>query len=100
MTIYLKDSKRKVFVDIEINTNDGEIDVHSNVNIENYSYLLLERNCHGMINDFEFLNELRQWYWEMYKEQNRYFTVHDLTKTVIELVTEIGERYGLFVVTD
>ena len=99
MTIYLRNSKNQTVVDIEANIRD----LHSVVNIETYSEILLEHahdSSRNVIKDFDMISQLRGWFWEVYMEQTDHPTIKDLVSTLKEILIPIAEKYKLNYVTD
>lgn len=101
MTLYLRNQKRQTLVDIEVYKSDGNIDISASVMIGPYSQLLLSAvDKQQVIEDFEFLSELRGWFWESYCEKNDIVVFSEVEKKVKDILREIGDAYGLYVVED
>ena len=101
MVLYLRNAKRQNLVDIEIFQKEDYVELRSVVIIEPYSQLLLKQENKGqVISDFEFLSELRGWFWESYCEKVDKVILADVIKEVKKILSEIGSRYELFVVED
>lgn len=101
MVLYLRNEKRQNLVDIEIYQKEDYVELRSVVIIEPYSQLLLKQeNKEQVISDFEFLSELRGWFWENYCEKVDKVILADVVKEVKKILSEIGSRYELFVVED
>lgn len=98
MTIFLRNSKKQSIVDIEVSEND----ISSAVSIEFYSQLLLE-NLHRreeVINDFTQIDELRQWFWEVYTENTDAPSLNDLLRQLEMILLPIADKYNLYYITD
>lgn len=98
MTIFLRNSKKQSIVDIEVSEND----VCSAVSIEFYSQLLLE-NLHRreeVITDFTQIDELRQWFWEVYTENADAPSLNDLLRQLEMILLPIADKYNLYYITD
>lgn len=101
MVLFLRNQKRQNLVDIEIFQKDDYVELRSVVLIEPYSLLLLKAEDKGqVITDFEFLSELRGWFWENYCEKVDKVVLSEVVKTVKQMLEEFAKRYELFVVED
>ena len=90
-TLYLRTPENKTLVDIEIESKEGIVtDLHSVVNIRNYSFFLLENHpdLNFIITRFEHLSELRGWLFE-----TRLSKVGKDEPTHTEIENEIKEMF-------
>lgn len=110
MTLYLKNKKNQITLDLDlwIKTEDSIsfIEIRSSVNISNYSQMLIKisdsKIQQEMIKDFDELSNLRCWLWEVYfmKGENN---PEEFDKVLIELkeiLKTFAEKYDLFIVQD
>lgn len=101
MTLYLRNKNGKTLVDIEIFEKDEYVELRSVVLIEQYSLLLLkETDKPQVITDFEFLSELRGWFWEKYCQTVENVVYSEVVKSVKEILSEFAKRYDLYVIED
>ena len=99
MTIFLRNSTKQTVADIEINEGKNGIDIRVAIPIKPYSILLLG-HCddtlgQDIINDFEKIQDLRQWFWEVYMEENDSPSSSDVAKAIMPMLERIAIRYGL-----
>jgi len=108
MILYLRnDNNRSIFsIDVWVKTEDKHsfVEVSANVNITNYSNLLLE-NLHRknkVIEDFDNLSELRGWLWERYfiVDKNDGTQIDDVIKKLKIILTKVAKDYKLNLITD
>ncbi len=103
MTIFLRNEHNNTVADIEVNKKaDGQIDVHSVVNIKEFSELLWANKSgptNGIVDDFENVQNLRRWYWEVYpNSDNPVF--HEVVAALKVILIPIAERYDLALIVD
>ena len=110
MTLFLRTKKNKTLVDIEVyvkhdyETEKEYVELHSVVDITNYSKFLLEHEdiADDVIAVFNDLSELRGWLWENYfmVEDNDPKELPNVIKEVRQMLNEVATKYDLMVVTD
>jgi len=108
MILYLRNDKNDTIVDIEcfIETEDDKrfIELHSSIDIHNYSKFLLENLeiSTEVIRIFDYLSELRGWLWERFfmgttNDPEKYDEVIEILR---KLLKGIAEKYNLSYVED
>lgn len=108
MTLYIRRGKNKTLLDVEFYTtieNDYSfVELSSTVMIEEYSKFLLENidRADEIIEDFEFLNELRGWLWESFfiVTKNTPASYDSALIALREILNGICEKYSLYLVED
>jgi hypothetical protein len=118
MTLFLRTKNNKTIFEVSINLrfNDNGMmyyDLSSDIDIETYSFFLLENiNKSGdIISDFDELNNIRAWLWEMFYSSHNHFFSKDETKELFEIKNKIAEnirqnlsrivkKYNLIIVED
>ena len=110
MILYLRDEKNRTILDVEVfvKTEDSKsfVELHSVVDIANYSYLLLKTDVKAkqleIIADFDELSELRGWLWEHYfmGRQNNKDEYDSVVKELKRLLKLTAEKYQLSIVED
>ena len=108
MTIYLRNEKNQTLLDVDVfvkkEGNSSYVELKSSIDIRNYSILLIKNldKKISLINDFEFLSELRGWLWENYfsstKNTEKEYT--NVVKELKNIISEIGTKYNLHIVED
>ena len=108
MILFLRDENNDTIVDIEcfIETEDDKrfIELHSSVDIHNYSKYLLNNldNSSEIIRIFDYISELRGWLWERFfmgakNDPEKYDEVIEILR---KLLKGIAEKYNLSYVED
>jgi len=104
MTHFIRDHRNKSIVDIDVFTDEnGEVDLSCTVLIEPYSKFLTENleNDLQIINDFQSVQDIRGWLWEVYKPANDNVTKEDVSARVKRILTQLSDAYvGLRYVED
>jgi len=108
MTLFLRTKTNKTIVDIELWVKKEDehsfVELSSSIDIQNYSIFLLNNldKKLDIINDFELLSELRGWLWENYfmTKKNTPEEYNNVLKELKTILEEIGDKYGLHLVTD
>lgn len=94
--IYLKNNDCKTLIEIEIISRDNRIkDILSTIHLAPYSELLLQQeDKNDVIEDFEFLMNLRKWLCEgMYHRVDYSYSMELLR----EILDNICKKYDLFI---
>jgi hypothetical protein len=108
MILFLRDQNNDTIADIEcfIETEDDNrfIELHSSIDIHNYSKYLLNNldNSREIIRIFDYLSELRGWLWERFfmgskNDPEKYDEVIEILR---KLLKGIAEKYKLHYVED
>jgi len=108
MILFLRNENNDTIVDIEcfIKTEDDKsfIELHSSIDIHNYSKFLLENLeiSTEVIRIFDYLSELRGWLWERFfmgakNDPEKYDEVIEILR---KLLKGIAEKYNLSYVED
>jgi hypothetical protein len=111
MIYFLRTEKNKTILDLEVFVKDSDTDfkhsfveLHSAIDIENYSRFLLKNfdRQDEIISDFDMLSELRGWLWEKYfmGRQNNGNEYTLVIKELKPMLKNIAEKYNLALVED
>lgn len=104
MVIYLRDRKGINYFEVEFYEEENNIELHASVYSTNcFKLLLREKNedyIKKFINSFEFLEELRGWYYEVYLQQNPNPTYTDVLDTLRKIMKEYAGQLDFWVVED
>ncbi len=102
MTLFLRNEENRTIVDIEINDGKNGMDVRVATIIPTYSKLLLENieRKDEVIADFQEIDELRGWFWEVYMELTDEPTFNDAVAQIRNKLLSIAEKYKLNYVVD
>jgi len=108
MTLFLRDSKNRNIVDMDLFTcsetnRDGSrsVDLRVGIGIVPYSILLLENQDkkEEIIKDFDFIDEMRGWLWE-WRRNNTEENFKQIKDEVKDILVKIGGKYKLWYVED
>jgi hypothetical protein len=108
MILYLRNDKGKNLLDLEVWVKvEGDrryVELSSNINITNYSHLLLDnvKNKTKIIHDFDNLSELRGWLWERYfmTGKNDGSQIDDVIQKLKIVLTKVAKDYNLDLIED
>lgn len=108
MTLFLRDEKNNSIVDLEYYVaNEGNVpylELSVSIDIKYYSVLLLSNRDRALqiINDFDNIQELRGWLWEVYfmGGKNDAGKYSDVLKELREMFKDVANRYKLSLVED
>lgn len=104
MILFLRNKNNQTIFEADIYVSDDVVELHSTVDIENYSKLLtsnLDRE-NEIIRTFDELSELRGWMWERYfsSKKNKPKELNNVIDEVRNRLTKVAKSLSLSVVTD
>ena len=101
MTLFLMNEENRTVVDIEINDGKNGMDVSVSTIISTYSKLLIDNieRKDEVIEDFQEIDELRGWFWEVYMETPEP-TFNGAVDQIRNHLLHIAEKYKLNYVVD
>lgn len=108
MTLCLRNEKGGNLLDLEVWVKvEGDrryVELSSNINISNYSHLLLDNQVDKtkIIHDFDNLSELRGWLWERYfmTGKNDGSQIDDIIMKLKKILTKVAKDYNLSLIQD
>lgn len=107
MIFFLRNQNNKTVFEVEIWINKIDdysfVEISPSVNIENYSFMLLNsKQKFEMIADFDELEGLRGWLWEVFfagkKNEAKYYD--EIIEELRGILQEKAEKYNLILVQD
>lgn len=106
MVIYMRNPKTRTnYYEVEFYDKDKYIELHATVYSTNCFKLILEKYddkeyINKFIEIFDFLEELRGWYYEIFLQQNRNITYSELLKVLRKMLGKYAEELGFCLVED
>jgi len=102
MIFFLRNKNNRTIVDLELYENKEGMDLHSGVIINTYSEFLLANldRKDEIIKDFDDIDQLRGWFWEVYMELEPNPSLKDATDKVSRMLQDVAKKYDLYYVTD
>jgi hypothetical protein len=108
MIYFLRTNKNETILDLEVfvktENSHSFVELHSVINIENYSRFLIDNldRQDEIISDFDTLSELRGWLWEKYfmGRQNNGDEYDQVIKELKPFLKKIADKYNLALITD
>lgn len=109
MTLFLRTKNNETIVDLDIwikKDNIPYVEISCSINIKNYSLLLLRnpnpRKQLEIITDFDQLDEIRGWLWEVYfaTKKNTEKEYSNVLREVKWILSKVAEKYDLHLVED
>jgi len=105
MIIYLRDKNDKNYYEVEFFQKDKYIELYANVYSINCFKYILERQedkkyIDKFIKSFEFLEELRGWYYETYLQENKNPTYSDVLAILRIMLSSYAHELGFCIVED
>lgn len=97
MVHFLRNTNNRTIIECDVYKED----LHTSVDVKNYSMVLIDMHNHDrhypFINDIDNLSEIRGLWWEREMDFGNW---ESIDKFVEAQYTEVAERYGLIYVTD
>ncbi len=106
MIIFIRNTEDKTLAEITVYNKREEtcymVEVRCLVDITNYSALLTSdpEKSPDVIKDFNFIQEIRGWYFEKYYPTHKNDSVFTVCQAVEKQIAPICERHGLKIVHD
>ena len=103
MTLYLRNEKNRTIVDIDLYVKEDYVELHSSIDIENYSNYLLNNldRKNEIISDFDDLSELRGWLWEVFLQGDNTADKYNITlEEVRKMLKKYANKHNLYYVED
>ena len=103
MVHFIRDGANNTLVDLEVFRNeDNMADLSVTIPIADYT-LFVRRNFDKVLQiakDFNDIQDLRSWLWEIYYQHNNIVTIKDVNEEISESMRYIADKYDLNYVVD
>ena len=105
MVIYLRDKNGINYYEVEFFKRDKHIELYASVYSTNcFKYILKKQEdkkyIDKFIKSFEFLEELRGWYYETYLQENKNATYSDVLSILRIMLGSYAHELGFYIVED